>query len=80
MTIQIPEPVQWLVPLVVGTNWPEGDEDALRRLAEAWQRVGTALREATGEGNVAARTALGAMQGEAADAFAEYWDRFVVGD
>jgi hypothetical protein len=80
MTIQIPEPVQWLVPLVVGTDWPEGDEDALRRLAQAWERVATAISQATGEGNVAARTVLGTMQGEAADAFAEYWDRFVSGD
>jgi hypothetical protein len=80
MTIQIPEPVQWLVPLVVGTNWPEGDEDALRRLAQAWEQAATAICQATGEGNVAARTALGTMQGEAADAFAEYWDRFVAGD
>ncbi|HSL07026.1 MAG TPA: hypothetical protein VK887_03515 [Pseudonocardiaceae bacterium] len=80
MTIQIPEPVQWLVPVVVGTDWPESDEDALRRLAEAWERAATAISQATGEGNVAARAALGTMQGEAADAFAEYWDRFVSGD
>lgn len=80
MTIQIPEPVQWLVPIVVGTDWPEGDEDALRRLAQAWQQAATALNHATGDGNAAAQAALSAMQGEAADAFAEYWDRFVAGD
>ena len=56
MTIQIPEPVQWLVPVVVGTDWPEGDEDALRRLAQAWGQAATAICQATGEGNVAART------------------------
>ncbi len=80
MTIQIPEAVQWLVPIVVGADWPEGDEDALRRLAQAWQQAATAIGEATGDGNTAAQAALGAMQGEAADAFAEYWDRFVAGD
>ncbi|MGH4027062.1 MAG: WXG100 family type VII secretion target [Pseudonocardiaceae bacterium] len=80
MTIQIPEAVQWLVPIVVGTNWPEGDEDALRRLSDAWEQAATAIEQATGEGNAAASAAMGAMQGEAADAFAACWERFVSGD
>ncbi|MGH3910251.1 MAG: hypothetical protein ACRDRM_05425 [Pseudonocardiaceae bacterium] len=54
MTIQIPEPVQWLVPIVVGTNWPEGDEDAMRHLAEAWEQAATAINDAAGEGSAAA--------------------------
>ncbi|MGH3788593.1 MAG: hypothetical protein ACRDRG_19070 [Pseudonocardiaceae bacterium] len=80
MTIHIPEAVQWLVPIVVGADWPDGDEDALRRLAQAWQQAATAIGEATGDGNAAAQAACSGMQGEAADAFAEYWDRFVAGD
>ena len=80
MTIQIPEAVQWLVPIVVGADWPEGDEDALRRLAQAWEQAATAIGEVTGDGNAAAQAALEAMQGSAAEAFAEYWDRFVAGD
>jgi hypothetical protein len=43
MTIQIPEAVQWLVPIVVGADWPEGDEDALRRLAQAWEQAAAAI-------------------------------------
>lgn len=80
MTIQIPEAVQWLVPIVVGADWPEGDEDALRRLAQAWEQAATAIGEVAGDGNAAAQAARSAIQGEAADAFAEYWDRFVAGD
>lgn len=80
MTIQIPEAVQWLVPIVVGADWPEGDEDALRRLAQAWEQAATAIGEVTGDGNAAAQAACSAMQGEAADVFAEYWGRFVAGD
>ena len=80
MTIQIPEAVQWLVPIVVGADWPEGDEDALRRLAQAWEQAATAIGEVAGDGNTAALAALSAIQGEAADAFAEHWDRFVAGD
>ncbi len=80
MTIQIPEPVQWLAPIVVGADWPEGDEDALRRLAQAWEQAAKAIGAATGDGNAAAQAACSAMQGEAAGAFAEYWERFVAGD
>lgn len=80
MTIEIPAAVQWLVPIVVGAHWPEGDEDALRRLGQAWERAATAINQATGDGDAAAHAALGAMQGPAADAFAEYWDRFVAGE
>lgn len=80
MTIQIPEAVQWLVPIVVGTNWPEGDEDALRRLAEAWERAAAAINEATGDGDAAAQAALGTMRGATAEAFTQYWNRFVAGD
>jgi hypothetical protein len=80
MTIQIPEAVQWLVPIVVGGDWPEADEDALRRLAQAWEQAATAIGEVAGDGNTAAQAARSAIQGEAADAFAEHWDRFVAGD
>ena len=80
MTIQIPEAVQWLVPIVVGADWPEGDEDALRRLAQAWEQAATAIGEVTSDGNAAAQAACSAIQGAAADAFAEHWDRFVAGD
>jgi hypothetical protein len=80
MTIQIPEAVQWLVPIVVGADWPEGDEDALRRLAQAWEQAATAIGEVAGDGDTAAQAARSAIQGAAADAFAEHWDRFVAGD
>ena len=63
MTIQIPEAVQWLVPIVVGGDWPEGDEDALRRLAQAWEQAATAIGEVTCDGNTAALAALSAIQG-----------------
>lgn len=80
MTIEIPGAVQWLVPVVVGTNWPEGDEDALRRLSDAWEQAAKAVEQATGAVHAAAWTAMSAMHGEAAEAFARYWERFVSGD
>ncbi|MDR7302459.1 hypothetical protein [Haloactinomyces albus] len=37
MSIEVPEWVQWLLPICVGAHRPEGDEDALRRMAEAYR-------------------------------------------
>lgn len=72
--------MRWLVPIVVGANWPEGDEDALRRLADAWERAATVIGQAAGDGTAAVRAALDAMRGETADSFRAYWDRFAAGD
>lgn len=80
MTIQIPGEVQWLVPIVVGADWPQGDEDALRRLSDAWTDFAGAVGEATGDGTAAAQQALQCMTGETADAFAKYWEKFAAGD
>lgn len=76
MGIEIPGALEWLAENVVGANWPEGDETALRRLGEAWQQAGVDVGEVIEQGEVAASASLAAMQGQAADAFNEYWGQF----
>ena len=39
----VPPGLQTLLEIVVGNNWPTGDETALRTLATAWSDAGTAL-------------------------------------
>ncbi|MCS7483089.1 hypothetical protein ACFFQW_43855 [Umezawaea endophytica] len=80
MGIEIPGAVEWLVPIVVGADWPEGDETALRRLSEAWTQAATAVGEVVQEGNGASTAALGCMTGETSEAFEAYWKQFVEGD
>ena len=79
MGIEIPDEVKWLVPIVVGMHWPEGDETALRRMADAWETAANKLTQVIEAGNNAAQTAKGGMEGEAAEAFAAHWNRFVQG-
>ncbi|WNV91122.1 hypothetical protein [Umezawaea sp. Da 62-37] len=80
MGIEIPGAVEWLVPIVVGADWPEGDETALRRLSEAWTAAGTAVGEVAQEGNGASAAVLGCMTGATSEAFDQYWKQFVEGD
>lgn len=80
MGIEIPGAVQWLTPIVVGAKWPEGDEDELRLLRDAWQAAEKAVGEVLGDGNNASTAALGCMSGQTAEKFEEYWKSYTEGD
>ncbi len=79
MSITIPSEITWLFPIVVGESWPEGDEDKLRALGEAWRAASADIDEVITQAGNAATTSFGAMEGQAADAFQEYWKKFVEG-
>ncbi|SFS93126.1 toxin glutamine deamidase domain-containing protein [Saccharopolyspora flava] len=80
MGLEIPDEVKWLLPIVVGESWPEGDEDKLRELSEAWKQAAQALPGAMDAGNAAAREVLASWEGEAAQKFDETWKKFTSGD
>lgn len=80
MGLEIPDEVKWLLPIVVGESWPEGDEDKLRELRDAWTEAAQALPDAMDAGNAAARDVLASWQGEAAQRFDETWKKFTAGE
>ncbi|TWF91638.1 toxin glutamine deamidase domain-containing protein [Saccharopolyspora dendranthemae] len=80
MGLEIPDEVKWLLPIVVGESWPEGDEDKLRELRDAWTEAAQALPDAMDAGNAAAREVLASWQGEAAQKFDETWKKFTAGE
>ncbi|MET9627304.1 hypothetical protein ABZX92_07555 [Lentzea sp. NPDC006480] len=80
MGIEIPGAVQWLTPIVVGADWPEGDETKLRAMRDAWQAASKAVEEVLGDGNGASSAALGCMSGQTAEKFKEYWQKYTEGD
>lgn len=73
MGLEFPEEVKWLLPIVVGSSWPEGDEDKLRALADAWRQAGEGIDEVLASANQGAQTAKSSMEGETQQAFAELW-------
>ncbi|MEU0885167.1 hypothetical protein ABZ345_41810 [Lentzea sp. NPDC005914] len=80
MGIEMPAEVRWLIPIVVGDSWPEGDETALQRLGEVWKQAATDVDDAMREAEDAVKQATSHMDGEAAEAFKAYWEKFVKGE
>lgn len=78
--MEMPAEVTWLLPIVVGESWPEGDEDKLRALRDVWHAAAAAITPVTDSGNTAAREVLAAWNGDDAEAFDEFWKKFVDGD
>ncbi|TDE13607.1 hypothetical protein, partial [Actinomadura sp. 6K520] len=79
MGLEIPEPVQWL-GWIIGADWPEGDETAMRRCAEAWRTAGTEVDELIQELVQTASDVRSALDSGAAEAFGQKWEQWVTTD
>src|SRR3954454_24236300 len=78
--MEMPDAVKWLLPIVVGESWPEGDEDKLRALRDAWHQASSSIGPVADLGSKGAGEILGGWTGEGATAFGEQWKKFVEGD
>ncbi len=67
----------WLFDVLCGMDWPQGDEDAVRRCAQAWTDAMIGLLDAGGSGNDAATRVGYSVQSVSAEAFDEYWKKYV---
>ncbi|MEV0702101.1 glycohydrolase toxin TNT-related protein [Saccharopolyspora sp. NPDC050389] len=63
-----------------GAKWPEADEDKMRESASAWRDAAKSIDALTGAADGTAQGALGAFDGEAAQAAGRAWDEFAAGD
>src|SRR5215211_7310142 len=82
MPLTIPEPPDFLKPViyvVVGEKWPQGDENKLLKLAEAWEQLAVDLEAVDLEVAAAAVLFRGSGLGTAFDAAEEYLSQFTVG-
>src|SRR5579859_4385255 len=77
--MELPGELKWL-EWVVGTDWPEGDEDALWRMRDAWNTAAGQVRQLVEAGDVAYYQVIGGMGGSAAEQFTAYWKQFADGD
>ena len=78
MTIEIPDWLKTVSEYVAG-DFPEADEDALRRLAEAYRAAAHGIEGVTANGNRGADEALAALEGEIADKFGQMWQQIARG-
>ncbi|MFI7679577.1 glycohydrolase toxin TNT-related protein [Actinophytocola sp. NPDC049390] len=63
-----------------GVVWPEADEEAMARQAQAWRDTATTMSTLTTDADTTARSALSAVTGDAGDAAANEWKSFVEAD
>lgn len=79
MTIGIPGWLQW-VSYLVGEEWPEGDEDAMRRLASSWRSSATELENLVPELNRVKQEIRASFTGMSADAIDDTFKEWFEGD
>ncbi|MEU2030977.1 toxin glutamine deamidase domain-containing protein, partial [Nocardia amamiensis] len=75
MGIEIPGWLQWAAQWLVGAgDWPDGDETAMRRVADAWSGMSAALNELDDDAAHTMQLALAAIDGKTHDAIAAHWN------
>ncbi|MCI2424133.1 TNT domain-containing protein [Saccharopolyspora sp. K220] len=79
MGIELPAELQD-VAARAGARWPEADEDAMRESATAWRAAAKSIDALAGNADGTAQGALGAFDGEAAQAARREWDAFAAPD
>ena len=79
MGMELPAELNWL-QWVVGSDWPEGDEDALWRLKDAWAAAAADINSLIGDGNSAYYSVLAGIDGTVAENFTAFWNKFSEGD
>ncbi|WP_285693324.1 ADP-ribosyltransferase [Actinomadura sp. NBRC 104412] len=77
--MEIPDSVKWL-SWIVGADWPEGDETAMRRVAEGWTTAGGEVRNLIDDLGSVAFDVVSTLDGYAAERFRAHWDTWVSTD
>jgi hypothetical protein len=75
-------PPEWpfIYTLAVGQDWPRADEDALRRVAQAWTDALAGLVQISDHGQRATDDVHYSVQSITTDQFDEYWKQYTTGD
>ncbi|WP_010315663.1 TNT domain-containing protein [Saccharopolyspora spinosa] len=79
MGIELPAELQD-VAARTGAKWPEADEDKMRESASAWRDAAKSIEALTSAADGTAQGALGAFDGEAAQAARRDWDKLAADD
>ena len=72
MSIDIPPELNWLIEMTAGQSWPQGDEDKLSEMGDAWNSAGVELRGVVDEVGSASSAVLSGFNGPAADQFGSF--------
>ncbi|MBO2460220.1 WXG100-like domain-containing protein [Actinomadura violacea] len=79
MGLEIPAEVQWL-SWIVGSDWPEGDETAMRRCADAWRQAATSINDLVTDVTGSVNDVRGTLDAEAAEKFQKNVEQWITTD
>ncbi|MGH3760916.1 glycohydrolase toxin TNT-related protein [Actinophytocola sp.] len=79
MGIELP-PELTDVAAQAGVAWPEADEEAMARQAQAWREAATSMSTVTTDADTTVRGALGSVRGDTGTAATQHWQTFVEPD
>ncbi|OPX14249.1 hypothetical protein B1964_16000, partial [Gordonia sp. i37] len=79
MTIGIPGWLQW-VSYLAGEKWPQGDEDAMWRIADTWRTHADQLRDLIPDLDSVTQETLSVIEGASAQAIADQFTKMFSGD
>src|SRR4051812_47225720 len=74
-----PKELEWVTFLLVGENWPQGDEDGMDRLSRTWAKLGTDLAPLQGQLEAVLVQLQAAGEGPALEAARDYISRIAGG-
>jgi Tuberculosis necrotizing toxin len=63
-----------------GVQWPEADEEAMARQAQAWREAATGMSTVTTDADTTVRGALDSVRGDTGTAAGKHWQTFVEPD
>jgi hypothetical protein len=75
----VPPEIEYLLLIVCGNEWPDGDIGQLRSDADAWRSVSESLSGVQQEASSYARLAEEGWSGAAGEAFSTYWNSLTGG-
>ncbi|CAN5198142.1 hypothetical protein BH11ACT6_BH11ACT6_54510 [soil metagenome] len=79
MSIELPEPLQW-ISYLAGGEWPQGDEDAMWRIAEYWKTSAGEMSALIPDLNRVRQETISVLVGETADVADEEFAKLFDGD
>lgn len=80
MAVTVPPEVDWLLDILVGQSWPQGDEDALRRCAQAWMDAMLAVGGLADHSDLTSMRVHANAEAASADDFKKFWDHYISND
>lgn len=77
MAVTVPPELNWLLDILAGQSWPQGDEDALRRCSQSWMDAMLAIGNLADNSDVTAQSVMRSADSTSSDQFQSFWSSYL---